>query len=52
MKFGTLGRRKSKLKLNKSLEEENLFPKKKEYEDAIKKVEAEISKGIVMMSKI
>jgi hypothetical protein len=52
VKFGTLGRRKSKLKLNKSLEEENLFPKKKEYEDAIKKVGAEISKGNVLISKI
>ena len=52
MKFGTLGRRKSKLKLNKSLEEEKLFPKKKELEDAIEKVEAEIEKGNVLISKI
>jgi hypothetical protein len=52
VKFGTLGRRKSKLKLNKSLEEEKLFPKKKEYEDAIKKLEAEIAKGNVLMSKM
>ena len=52
IKFGTLGRRKSKLKLNKSLEEEKLFPKKKELEDAIEKVEAEIEKGNVLISKI
>ena len=52
VKFGTLGRRKSKLKLNKSLEGEKLFPKKKEIEDVIEKVEAEIEKSNVLMSKI
>lgn len=45
VKFGTLGRRKSKLKLNKSLEEEKLFPKKRELENAIENIEAEIEKG-------
>ena len=45
VKFGTLGRRKSKLKLNKSLEEEKLFPKKRELENAIENIEAEIDKG-------
>jgi hypothetical protein len=45
VKFGTLGRRKSKLKLNKSLKEETLFPKKRELEQAIGKLEAEIEKG-------
>ena len=45
VKFGTLGRRKSKLKLNKSMEEEKLFPKKKELENTIENVEAEIEKG-------
>jgi hypothetical protein len=47
VKFVTLGRRKSKLKLNKSLEEENLFPKKREVEQAIEKLEAEMEKGNV-----
>ena len=45
VKFGTLGRRKSKLKLNALLEEENLFPKKRELDQAIRQVEAEIEKG-------
>jgi hypothetical protein len=52
VKFGTLGRRKAKLKINKSLEEEKLFPKKKELEDVIEKVKAEIEKGNVLMSKL
>ena len=47
MKFGTLVRRTSKLKLNKSVEEKKLFPKKKELEDTIEKVKAEIEKGNV-----
>ena len=47
VKFGTLGRRKSKLKIKKSFEEENLFSKKRELEQAIEKLEAEIDKGDV-----
>ena len=46
VKFGTLGRRKSKLKLNKSLEEETLFPKKRELDKRIENIEAELDKGI------
>jgi hypothetical protein len=52
VKFGTLGRRKSKLKINKSLEEDKLFPKKKELEDSIEKVEARIEKGNFLISKM
>ena len=45
VKFGTLGRKKSKLKLNKQAQEEKLFPKIKELESEISNVETEISKG-------
>jgi len=45
VKFGTLGRKKSKLKLNKQAQEEKLFPRIKELESEISNVESEISKG-------
>ena len=45
LKFGTLGRRKSKAKLNKSAEENQLFPRKKELENKIDDMEAEIEEG-------
>ena len=44
-KVGTLGRRKSKAKLNKSTEENSLFGKKRELEKQIEDMENEIEKG-------
>ena len=45
VKGGTLGRRKSKAKLNKSAEENSLFGKKRELEKQIDDMETEIEKG-------
>ena len=44
-KVGTLGRKKSKAKLNKSTEENSLFGKKRELEKQIEDMENEIEKG-------
>ena len=44
-KVGTLGRKKSKAKLNKSTEENSLFGKKKELEKQAEDIESEIEKG-------
>merc|ERR1711902_106340 len=44
-KVGTLGRKKSKAKLNKSTEENSLFGKKKELEKRAEDMESEIEKG-------
>ena len=44
--FGTLRRKKSKLKLNEVQEEENLFPKKRQISENINLVESKIAKGI------
>jgi len=44
-KVGTLGRKKSKAKLNKSTEENSLFVKKKELEKQAEDMESEIEKG-------
>ena len=44
-KVGTLGRKKSKAKLNKSTEENSLFGKKKELEKQAEDMESEIEKG-------
>lgn len=44
-KVGTLGRKKSKAKLNKSTEENSLFSKKKELEKQAEDIESEIEKG-------
>ena len=45
MKVGTLGRKKSKAKLNKYAEENSLFGKKRELEKQIDEMETEIEKG-------
>ena len=45
MKSGTLGRKKSKAKLNKSAEENTLFSKKRELEKQVEDMEVEIEKG-------
>ena len=45
VKSGTLGRKKSKVKLNKPMEEANLYTKKRELEKKIDEEEAEIEKG-------
>ena len=45
VKFGTLGRKKSKLMLNK-LPEPNLFPIKRDIEERIDLIEFDINKGI------
>ena len=45
MKVGTLGRKKSKAKLNKYAEENSLFGKKRELEKQIEEMETEIEKG-------
>ena len=44
-KFGTLGKRKSNLKLKKTAGDEKLFPQKRELESQIENVEIEIDKG-------
>jgi len=44
-KFGTLGKRKSNLKLKKTAGDEKLFPQKRELESQIDNVEIEIDKG-------
>ena len=44
-KVGTLGRKKSKAKLNKSTEENSLFGKKRELEKQAEDMESEIEKG-------
>ena len=43
--FGTLGRKKYKLKLNEIQEEENLFPTKCQITENINLVESKINKG-------
>ena len=45
MKVGTLGRKKSKAKLNKYAEENSLFGKKRELEKQVDEMETEIEKG-------
>ena len=45
IKVGTLGRKKSKVKFNKSTEENSLFSKKKELEKQVENMESEIEKG-------
>jgi len=45
MKVGTLGRKKSKAKLNKYAEENSLFGKKRELEKQIDEMETDIEKG-------
>merc|ERR1719400_638031 len=45
MKSGTLGRKKSKAKLNKSAEENTLFSKKRELEKQVEDMEVDIGKG-------
>ena len=47
-KVGTLGRKKSKAKLNKSTEENSLFSKKKDLEKRAEDMESEIEKGEIL----
>ena len=45
IKVGTLGRKKSKAKLNKSTEENSLFGKKRDLEKQVEDMELDIEKG-------